>query len=1012
MRDSLVAIGAALLLVHSAPGLDPAKSFSQYVHDSWNSDNGFPGGAVYAICQSQDGYLWIGTERGLVRFDGFQFKLIQHPIPSEPVIGPVRGLVLDEEGNLWIRVDGPRLLVYREGGFKDAAAQYGLEEVAFTAMSLDSDGHLILWGFHNRTLRFRGGQFTRTGESSNLPGTVISMSRAADGKLWMGTRDVGLYSVDQRRRITVLDNLPLASVNALVQRESDLWIGTDDGLYSSSGVDLKKQTPASPLRHVQVLSLAADREGTLWVGTVRGLYRMTSSRGPSPESMNSGSGAETAVIYADRDGDIWYGGLHGIERLRDGVFTEHSRAQGLPAENNGPVFVDRDGRTWFAPATGGVYWLKDGRVGKIDADHLEHDVVYSISGGDGEIWIGREHGGLTRLTKSGNSWVAQSYTHANGLAQNSVTSVHRNRDGTVWAGTVSGGISMLKDGVFADFSAVNGPKSNAIFSIVEAKNGTMWFATPNGLESYSKGIWTNFSLADGLPSPNIRSIFEDSQQVLWIATAAGLAFSDGGRIKSVESQIDLLHEEILGLTEDRAGNLWIVTPDHVLQVNRETLLRGRLRDADVSSYGLKDGLPGVEGVRRDRSVITDQDGRIWLSLDHGLANTDAPAEQRRREPVAARVESIEAAGAQVSALDSPRLPAGTRSVVLNFASTNLSAPERVKFRYRLDGTSPQWSEDVQTRQVIYTNLEPGTYRFHILASSVSGVWDGPDTTYTFVIEPAFWQVWWFQISCMVASALLIVFVYRWRLAALTHRLNERFQDRLAERARIAQDLHDTLLQGVLSAQLQLDLVEEQTPPESLTKSRLRRVLELLQQVTEEGRNALRGLRGSGDGTPNLEISLSRLADEFPRNEQLVYRVIVQGVAEPLQSTIRDDVYRIAREAVINALRHAEATNIEVEVEYAAWYFRLLVRDDGRGIDPAILQAGRVGHWGLSGMRERSEHIQSVLKLRSRLGTGTEIELTVPGVIAFGRSSPSGLWDRFCKLAFNERQKGNRKGNKQ
>jgi len=227
--------------------------------------------------------------------------------------------------------------------------------------------------------------------------------------------------------------------------------------------------------------------------------------------------------------------------------------------------------------------------------------------------------------------------------------------------------------------------------------------------------------------------------------------------------------------------------------------------------------------------------------------------------------------------------------------------------------------------------------------------------------------------------------------AVTERLNVRFQDRLDERTRIAQDLHDTLLQGVLSASLQLDLVEDQTPHDSPTKGQLKRILELLQQVTDEGRRALRGLRSSHDETQSLETALSRLQQELAVTEQFAYRIIVYGVSRRLSPTIRDDVYKIGREAVVNAFVHAHATTIEVEVEYANRYFRLLVRDDGRGVDPLILQTGRDGHWGLPGMRERSESIGSHLRLRSRLGSGTEVELTVPGTIAFAGDPPGAIW---------------------
>ena len=993
IRRWSIVIAAGIWLASSACALDPSKAISQYVQDYWDSDKGFVGGAVYAICQSGDGYLWIGTERGLVRFDGFAFKLIQRPIPNAPALGAVRGLVSDAEGNLWIRPDGARLLLYRDGHFEDAVARYGLlEETAFTAMSVDSRGNLLLWGIKNRTLRFQAGQFKSLPESAGLPGIVISLAAGSDGRLWMGTRDIGLFSTDQGHLIGMSGRLALTSVNALLSADDrGLWIGTDAGLYKQMGATLERPAQTLQLAKLQVLSLAKDHHGTVWVGTARGLVRMESGQGTSAEFLNRKSGMEVTAVYEDRDGDIWYGGLHGIGRLRDGTFTKYSLAQGLPAENNGPVYIDGDGRTWFAPVSGGVFWLKNGKTGHVSASGLDKDVVYSISGGDGEIWLGREHGGLTRLTKRGDSFSAQTYTQSDGLAQNSVYSVHRNHNGTVWAGTVSGGLSILSGRSFTNYSVANGPRSNAVFSIVEGHDGTMWFASPSGLESFSRGIWKNFSAADGLPSSNVRTMFEDSHQSLWIATSAGLAVLEGGHVEPLHALADSLHEEILGITEDENGFLWIVTSDHVLKVNRDLLLQGTIRESDVISYGVGDGLPGVEGVSRDRSATSDGNGRIWLSLVRGLASTDQSVGAGHAVSVAARIESIEGGGVQKSPAEAAKFAAGTQTVALDFASTNLSSPERIRFRYRLEGSVRGWSDDVQSRRVVYTNLGPGSYRFHIVASNGNGVWNGPETVVTFVIEPAFWQTWWFRILCMLVGGLMLFAAYRWRLATLTNRLNERFNDRLAERTRIAQDLHDTLLQGVLSASLQLDLVEDQTPSESPTKSPLKRILELLKHVTEEGRNTLRGLRSSDQHDLNIEAALSRLRQEFAVDEHLSYRVVVYGGPQPLHPAVRDDVYRIAREAVVNAFLHAKAANIEVEVEYARRYFRISVRDDGCGIDPLVLRAGRDGHWGLPGMRERSESIGSNLKLRSRVGAGTELELVVPGTIAFGGESSRSPW---------------------
>jgi signal transduction histidine kinase/ligand-binding sensor domain-containing protein len=1014
LRNCLLAGIAGIWFASVACALDPAKDISQYVHDRWEADKGFLGGAVFAICQSQDGYLWIGTERGLVRFDGFDFTLIQQPIAGLPPIGSVRGLVSDAEGNMWIRLDGPHLLLYRNGKFENAAAHFGLHEITFTSMSLDNEGELLLWGPQIRLLRFRNGEFRSYVISPDIPGIVISTVETRDHKIWMGTREIGLFQIENGHTTNASRRLALTSVNTLLPASGDgVWTGTDTGLELLDGPGLTKPGTAPSIDHVQVLALTKDRDGNVWIGTGHGLIRVDTALAVSTELINDKPGggqksdAGVTAIYEDRDGDIWFGGPHGIERLRDGMFTGYSAAQGLPSENNGPLYIDSEHRTWFAPSSGGLYWLKDGHVGQVKIAGLDKDVIYSISGGAGEVWVGRQHGGLTVLTDEHDAFVARTYTQADGLAQNCVYSVHRNRDGTVWAGTVSAGISRLSNGSFTNYSVANGLESSAVFSIVEGYNGTMWFATPGGIDSFSRGTWKNYAAPDGLPSSNVRSIFEDSKHILWIATSGGLAFFASGRVGLPRELTDSLREEVIGIAEDKQGSLWIVTSDHVLEVSRDRLLAGAFSDSDVQTYGSEDGLPGVQGIRRDRSVIADPDGRIWISLTRGLAMADPTATAKAAVPVKVRIESISAGEGLVNLTSSPKLPAGTQSITFNFADSNLSVPQRVRFRYRLDGTDQGWSDDVALRQVVFTNLGPGSYQFRIAASNGVGLWNGPETTVHFVVEAAFWQTWWFRVVCMAVSCLIFIAIYRLRMSQLTQRLSVRFHDRLAERTRIAQELHDTLLQGVLSATLQLDVVEDQTPIGSPTKPLLKRVLELMAQVTEEGRNALRGLRTPESHSLSLETSLSRVRQEFANDEQVNYRVKSQVASRALRPMIRDEVYRIGREAVVNAFLHAGANNIEVEVEYANGFFRVLVRDDGGGIDPKVLDAGREGHWGLTGMRERSESIGASLKLRSRIGAGTEVELTIPGAVAYESPSRGSIFQQL--FWFNQKRSTTKSG---
>ena len=349
-----------------------------------------------------------------------------------------------------------------------------------------------------------------------------------------------------------------------------------------------------------------------------------------------------------------------------------------------------------------------------------------------------------------------------------------------------------------------------------------------------------------------------------------------------------------------------------------------------------------------------------------------------------------------------RIPGGHQRIRFGYSGLILSVPDRVRYRYRLDGFDLAWSEPAAAREAVYTNLPPGRYRFRVMATNADGIWNTDEAAVPIEVDPLFWQAWWFRLSVVMLCMACVLAVYRLRLHQLTTRINLRFQERLAERTRIAQELHDTLLQGFLSASMQVHVAADRLPEDSNVKPTLTRALELMRQVIEEGRNAVRGLRSSQSASLDLERAFSRIQQELATGERtgegVDFRVIVDGEQKPLHPVLRDEVYRIGREALVNAFRHAQARKIEMELKYSSNRLRVLVRDDGCGIDPNVLQSGRDGHWGLSGMRERADRIGAQLHVMSSSFAGTEIELSIPGSVAFQASSDRKLrwFDKFSR----------------
>jgi ligand-binding sensor domain-containing protein/signal transduction histidine kinase len=981
LANWLLAVFPLLCCANTVSALSANKAVSQYILDRWDAEQGFPGGAVNAFAQTPDGYLWIGTDKGLVRFDGVSFLLIEHSGTSRIPFGAVFGLAVDVHGDLWIRLNRARLVRYRDGIFQDVALDPKNGETDISAMYVGRDGHLLVAGWRSGILRENNG-FVALGSRADLPRLIISMVQTADGKIWIGSREQGLYSFDGGRSSDFTRELPDKKINSLLTTDGrDLWIGTDHGLARWTGNDIAHSGVVETLGDSQVLAMIRDRDSNVWVATSKGLVRVNPSGISSFDSSEKQSNEPVTALYEDREGSLWVGTASGIARLRDTVFTTYARSRGLPSESSGPLYVDSEARTWFAPTEGGLYWLKDGHVGRVTADGLGRDVTYSIDGRKGELWIGRRDG-LTHLRYDDSSFTAKTYTHSDGLAQNSVYAVHQSRDGSVWAGTMSAGVSQFKNASFTTYTTADGLASNTISSIAESSDGTMWFGTPNGLNAFSQGHWRVYTTQDGLPPGNVNCLLEDSMGTLWIGTDNGLAFIRSGTIQTPVYVPDALRESIFGIQEDKTGVLWIASANHILSLNGHKLMQQTFAPGDLREYGVGDGLLSAQGIKRNKSVVADSVGRIWFSTNRGLSFVDPTSMKLASAPALVHVDGIFADGRHINLGQRIRVSAPHQRITLTYTGLSLSVPSRVRFKYRLDGFDQRWTEPTSSREAIYTNLEAGHYVFRVIASNSDGVWNSGEATLPFEIEASFWQTAWFRLSIVLIIAFAIFAFSKLRMLRLASQLKLRFEERLAERTRIAQELHDTLLQGVISASMQLHVVAEQMPADSAAKPTLNRILGLMGRVTEEGRNAVGGLRTRQAHTLDLAEAFSEIHHEFATEREVEFHVMVEGQPRPIHPVIRYDIYSIGREALTNALRHAQAKNIEVELEYASYGLRVLIRDNGIGFDSKTLRFGRQGHWGLSGMRERAKRIGAGLRVFSRAGAGTEVELIVPAQIAF------------------------------
>jgi signal transduction histidine kinase len=582
-----------------------------------------------------------------------------------------------------------------------------------------------------------------------------------------------------------------------------------------------------------------------------------------------------------------------------------------------------------------------------------------------------------------------------------VYAVYRSRNGTIWSGTLSGGVSSFREGQFTTYTTANGLASNTVSSIAEQADGTMWFGTPNGLSALSKDVWRTYTVRDGLSSPDVNCLLMDSTGILWIGTADGLALLRAGKIQVPRNIPDFLHEPVFGIAEDRNGELWIATASHILQVSASRLAGSSLQESDIREYVLSDGLQGTEGVKRFRSVVADTIGRVWFSTNRGLSVVNLPRGAGNSPPVLVHIVGVSADGNPFDLGQPLHIPPAKARITFRFVGLSLKNSEQVRYSYRLDGFEQGWSEPTTNREATFGNLRPGSYRFRVRACNSDGTWNAPEATIGFDVRATLLQTWWFRAALLLFAGLVTLAIYRLRVHRLTAILNLRFEERLTERTRIAQELHDTLLQSFQGLILRLHAANQvllSNPSEA--KEALEGTLDRADQALSESRKAIQGIRSDSFSDCDIERALGVLMNELAADwhlangNQPTTSVLVEGQPQTVNPWACEEICKIAREALRNAFMHGNAQHIESEIAFSKHFLRVRFRDDGIGIDRSVLQDGvRAGHWGLTGMHERAKRLRGHVSMWSKPNAGTEVEMTIPASTAF-ESGPS--WILFNK----------------
>ena len=1024
-----VAVWLALTLPVPGPALalDPALDASQYAHTSWRIRDGFTKGAITSIAQTPDGYLWLGTESGLYRFDGVRALPWQPPPAEHLPSNYIRDLLAGRDGTLWITTD-KGLTSWKDGkltNYPEAAGQW------FYRVLQDREGTIWFGAFSpGRLCAIQGGKLHCYGAGS-LGSAVTPLYEDRKGNLWTSSgTGVWRWKPGPPERYTYPRGV--VEVDSLIEDDNGtLLLATNDGVKQIVGGRIASYALPRVTGTFRPNHFFRSSDGALWVGTQQGLLHLHNRRIDAFGVADGLSGDFVTSFFEDREGNIWVGSLGGLDRFCEYAVPRISRNQGLSNNAVYSVQATRDGAIWIGTPSGLNRWAN----GQMTAYGWRGASAQGGGTGKQDLSIGGAvtniaHSGLTGTPRSlgqddeGRLWVSTSdgvfYVDGARFARiatfqgrNTLPGIVGDGHGNLWVGDARLGLSHLRHGNSdrpIPWSEFGQQSFGAQAFLPDRSNGGLWLGFLEGGITYFKEgrVRASYTSADGLSKGRVNDLRFGSRGTLWAATEGGLSRVRDGRVLTLTSKNGLPCDTVHWTMEDDDYFVWVFQPCGLARIARSELdawVSDPSRKLKLRTFDSSDGVGSVgEYGGYGPHVTKSPDGKIWFAHNEGVSVIDPRHLPFNKLPPPVHIEQIIAdrkAYDPVSyANGNLPLPARIRDLQIDYTALSLVVPEKIQFRYKLEGRDRDWQEAGNRRQAFYTDLPPRNYRFRVMACNNSGVWNEAGTFLDFSVAPVYYQTAWFRLSCVAAFLALLWALYQLRLQQLAREFNAGLEARVNERTRIARELHDSLLQGFQGLMFRLQAVREFLPGRpSEAMQALDVALERGDKVIVESRDTISDLRQCTIGDSDIAQALTALGEELAAQSDNGaapgVRVLVKGEQRELAPALRDEIYRIAREALRNAFRHAKAQKIEAEIAYGDAEFLLHVRDDGIGIASVVANRGnRAGHWGLSGMRERAKGFGGKLEVWSEDGAGTEIELSVPAAIAYGKSDGrrrSRLW---------------------
>lgn len=997
-------------------GVEPSTLLSQYGHTAWHREDELSNAAPNAITQTPDGYMWIGTETGLLRFDGVRFVPWTPPHWEGLSDHDVHVLHAASDGTLWIGT--PTNLAAWKNGVLTVINTNG--PVYVNAIAEDRD-HTIWFSStrrfdHKGVCRVSGATTQCFGAADGMPLSFIGgLTANADGSLSVTSSDTVADWSPARGLISAVKAAgPNNPSPYLVASQSDgsklvgfAAGGKNWGLQRLTGSRWSAYTkPGFDGSTLSVQSLCTDRHGVLWIGSrTDGIFKVSETSVDRYDKREGLSGNSVRDIYEDREGSLWIATENGIDRFRDLKVLNWSTDQGLQgghifsvlatSANNAMVTIDHtlsvvgDGKVSLLPSVPG---MPDGFFGSMVEDSR------------GRYWIG---GTKDLFLYDGHRFTALKRPDGQPIGQ--AFSLSLADDGSVWALVYNKALprELLH---FRDYKVIESIGSRPFgLRVVADHAGGAWINGQGNLSHFAHGQLDRITLQAANADTKNFSVQEDlavsPDGTVYLTSRLGLWVIKQGKARLADVSAGLPCQDVSGLALSQQRSLWVRSTCGLIAVDTSAIDNWWSHPENKLNHRL---IPPSEGARPSRTVFFPQmsvapDGRIWIGNDSGVQVLDPSHMPFNSLPPPVHIEEVVADRQSLTPAPGLRIHPRTRDLEIRYTALSLAAPQSIKFKYMLEGRDSGWRDPGSLRSAFYSDLEPRHYRFRVIASNNDGVWNNEGDSLDLYIQPAWFQTIWARAIALVLLGAMIWSLYRWRVHSVANAINARFNERLEERTRLAREIHDTLLQTVQGSKMVADHALNPDADETRMRNALEGVSGWLEQAITEGRAAVQALRASTTDQDELAVHLDALLKEHCGSSSLSADLTVTGEPRTLHPIVQDELSLIAQEAVRNVCVHSGATELHLAIQFGDDLL-LAIRDNGVGIDPDVLSSGRAGHFGLQSMKERGEKIHAEVDIRSEHERGTEVSVRVPNKIAYKRDDrPSfGLGNI---LRFQRRTKG-------